>query len=42
MMSPFTQDPQLIATIHADRMRRLRQESRTRRHRPGNDDRRWG
>ncbi len=41
-MSPFSQNPQLIAAIHADRMRRLRQDSRTRRPRPGNDDRRWG
>jgi hypothetical protein len=42
MMSPFNQNPQLIAAIHADRMRRLRQDSRLRRPRPGNDDRRWG
>lgn len=40
-MSTFHNQPELIAAMHAERTRRLRQLSRTRRPRPGYDDRRW-
>lgn len=40
-MSPFHNNPELIAAWHAERMRRLSQQSRPRDPmRP--DDRRWG
>jgi hypothetical protein len=42
MMSPLHQNPELMAAIHTDRLRRLRQQSRPRRDSTRADDRRWG
>ncbi|HQY13473.1 MAG TPA: hypothetical protein PLQ10_02105 [Ilumatobacteraceae bacterium] len=42
MMSPFHNNPELIAAWHAERMRRLSQQSRPRRDPMRPDDRRWG
>ena len=42
MMSPFFGNPQFIAATHDDRVRRLRQISRTRRDLARFDDRRRG
>jgi hypothetical protein len=45
-MSPLHQNPELMAAIHTDRLRRLRQQGRTRRDtmRPDGypNDSRWG
>ena len=40
-MSPFHNNPELLAAVHADRLRRLRQQSRPRRDPSRPDDRRW-
>ncbi len=45
MMFPLHHNPELIAAIHTDRLRRLRrlrQQSRLRRDSTRVDDRRWG
>lgn len=41
-MSPIHNNPELAYAIHTDRLRRLHEQSRPRRDRARNDDRRWG